>query len=119
MCRTIVAFFIILSACALTAESCYAAPGFFTGWCPANRAIVGHPSMRVAYCFEIKGDMNINCEVLASNYEGKGVGIWGNYNVGVITDGDCVRMFWGRNAAVPSVRCWSYGTGVHFNYHTE
>jgi len=117
--KSIAILFIFVALCATAVDSCYAAPGVFTGWCDANKAIFGHDRLRVYYCFSIKGDMSMRCEVMASNYPGAGIGRWKNFDVGVINDGDCVKMYWGANSAVPSARCWSYGLPVNFDFHIE
>jgi hypothetical protein len=110
---------IIVAFCVSAAESCYAAPGVYTGWCSMNKGIVGSRGHYVKYCFDVGGDMSLHCEVMASNYPRKGEGHWGSYDVGVINDGECAGMYWGPVSATPSVRCWSYGLPVTFNAHIE
>jgi hypothetical protein len=99
--------------CAVVADACYAAPGIYTGWCDTNHWINGDRSLYVQYCFKLYGDATMHCEAKANGYPGRGA-YWGDYDLGVINDGDCMRMYWGAVAARPSVRCWAYGTGVMF-----
>jgi hypothetical protein len=105
---------LLLSAIAGTASACYAAPGIYTGWCNFEKGVYGSRSTYVNYCFDIAGEMTIHCQAMASNYPDRGPGQWDAYDIGVINDGDCVRMYWGPVAASPGVRCWSYGLPVHF-----
>lgn len=106
---------LLLAVAVSTTGACYAAPYAYTGWCNTHRALIGHSAHVVNYCFDVHGEMTLHCEAMASNYPGRGVGGWGAYDIGVINDGDCVRMYWGAVSATPSVRCYSYGTPVNFD----
>lgn len=110
---------LIVVFCSSIANGCYAAPGFYTRWCEMTSARIGSRGNFVYYCFDTEGQMSMHCEVMASNYPNRGDGKWGAYDIGVVNDGDCIRMYWGPVAAVPAVRCWSYGAPVNFNAHTR
>lgn len=117
MLKTLFVLFVV----ALTgADACYAAPGVYTGWCDMNRAVVGHSRYYINYCFRrFSVKMSVNCEVMAKNYVGEGLGRWGAYDIGTINEGTCMRMYWGDVAAVPSVRCFSYGLPIVFEAYTK
>ena len=100
----------------LAAEACYAAPGFYTGWCDSGGEIFGNRNSYVTYCFKVYGSMSMNCDVMASNYPDRGPGRWGAYNIGVVNNNGCYNMYWGPVAGAPSVRCWSYGLATTFSF---
>ena len=106
---------LLVGCFAVAGEACYAATGFYTGWCSGDRVILGHELHSVQYCFRVYGEMSLYCEVTASGFPQRKNG-WGNYAVPAVTDGDCFTMYWGAITARPSVRCKSYGLPVHFAF---
>lgn len=99
-------------------QQCYAPPMTYGPQCKATQWLYGSEGDYIEYSVTILGNTNIQCKATGAGYEQSDNKPWGWYDIGVLKDGDSGRLYWGSNAAYPSISCKGLplGSGIQWEW---